>query len=237
MSVSFTHTQIEYFKRSAKQLHRQSSITHSQALDQIALANGFRNWSLLVKHSDPHTTENKKNRDVPLVFSRTSEQMRAALLRVPEDLGLEDDRSIGIAEKQAENLSSVFTSAQNAVNFSIDYMACLLTVPRIKIYSTSPAYWEMRSWLPYTLEYVEGGKSILLNRNYKPVGQTSRDWVDYSEFQHLYVHVTNDLRKTYTAKGAGIGFLFNDGCPPWNSRARATAYLKRLRVLGSVLSR
>lgn len=52
MSISFSPVQLERFRREAKKLSRESSITHSEALDRIAIRHGFTNWSLLVKHSD-----------------------------------------------------------------------------------------------------------------------------------------------------------------------------------------
>lgn len=52
MAISFSTAQLERFRRDAKKLCRESSITHSEALDRIAVQQGFTNWSLLVKHSD-----------------------------------------------------------------------------------------------------------------------------------------------------------------------------------------
>lgn len=52
MSSSFSPAQLERFRREAKKLSRESSITHSEALDRIAIRRGFKNWSLLVKHSE-----------------------------------------------------------------------------------------------------------------------------------------------------------------------------------------
>jgi uncharacterized protein YozE (UPF0346 family) len=51
MTNSFTPAQVERFRREAKKLSRDTSITHSEALDQIAAQQGFANWSLLAKHS------------------------------------------------------------------------------------------------------------------------------------------------------------------------------------------
>lgn len=51
MAMSFLPPQLERFRREAKKLARELSITHSEALDQIAVKNGFTNWSLLSKHS------------------------------------------------------------------------------------------------------------------------------------------------------------------------------------------
>jgi uncharacterized protein YozE (UPF0346 family) len=52
MALSFSLTQVERFRREAKKLKRERSITHNEALDRIAQHNGFSNWSLLAKHSD-----------------------------------------------------------------------------------------------------------------------------------------------------------------------------------------
>lgn len=58
MLTRFTSAQIEQFRRDAKRLARSKSIPLSQAQGQLASENGFRNWSLLVKHasSGPTTT-------------------------------------------------------------------------------------------------------------------------------------------------------------------------------------
>lgn len=52
MAVSFSPSQIDRFKRAAKKLVRELSIPHGEALNRIAAQQGFKNWSLLVKHSD-----------------------------------------------------------------------------------------------------------------------------------------------------------------------------------------
>lgn len=51
MATSFSPAQFERFRREAKKLSRDLSISHSEALDRIAVQNGFTNWSLLSKHS------------------------------------------------------------------------------------------------------------------------------------------------------------------------------------------
>lgn len=52
MATTFTTTQLERFRREAKKLSRDLSLTHSQALDRIAARHGYQNWSLLAKHSE-----------------------------------------------------------------------------------------------------------------------------------------------------------------------------------------
>lgn len=56
MSTSFSSEQLERFRREAKKLSRELSFAHSEALDRIAARHGFRNWSLLVKHSAASST-------------------------------------------------------------------------------------------------------------------------------------------------------------------------------------
>lgn len=56
MATFFSPSQLERFRREAKQLGRRLSITHSEALDRIAAQHGFTNWSLLSKHSDAAQT-------------------------------------------------------------------------------------------------------------------------------------------------------------------------------------
>lgn len=56
MAISFSNIQLERFRREAKKLSRELSITHSDALDRIAVRQGFTNWSLLVKHSNAPST-------------------------------------------------------------------------------------------------------------------------------------------------------------------------------------
>ena len=53
MSTSLSAAQVEQLRRNAKRLGRILSISHSEALDRIAARHGFKNWSLLTKHSKP----------------------------------------------------------------------------------------------------------------------------------------------------------------------------------------
>lgn len=232
---SFSPAQIERFKRDAKAVHRELSIPHSQALDRLAIDNGYKNWSLLMKRSDILGTPHLKRARRSHQFSRTTEFMRLALLKVPEPRQWRSLPRRELAQREVADLSQVFVSPQNAVEFANDYMNCLLTVPRFKLNSAAPAYWEMRSWLPYSNQSIGGGRHILVNRDYKPVGQVGKEWANYEEFPHLHVDVTDDQSKSFTAQGSSDGYLFNDGCSPWDSRADAVAYLERLKILLRVL--
>lgn len=53
MLTSFTPSQMDQLRRDAQRLRKQETLTHYQALDRIAVKHGYRNWSLLAKHSAP----------------------------------------------------------------------------------------------------------------------------------------------------------------------------------------
>lgn len=55
MAIQFSSAQINRFKRHAKKLADQLTLTHSEALDRIAREHGFTNWSLLSKHGETPT--------------------------------------------------------------------------------------------------------------------------------------------------------------------------------------
>lgn len=226
----FSAAQIEHLKREAKQLCRASSLlTHSQALDRIALANGHRNWSLLMKNATSLDAG-----PPPYRFSRTSEEMRLALHKVQLSTYSRTPR-VDAARQLVGDLSHQFISAHNAIEFAIDYMHCLLSVPRFKIYAATTVNWEMRCWLPYAARKLGEDDTILVNRRYKPVGQITEEWADYEAFPHLHARLDAERLKAFSARAESEGFLFNDGCLPWASRQDAAAYLERLHRLQAVM--
>jgi len=90
----------------------------------------------------------------------------------------------------------------------------------------------------YCIQRLEGGRYILLNRNYKPIGNQSTDWVTYNTDPSA-------IKMTITpAAAAKLSweqspsveriYLYNDGCIPTESAAHMTAYLKRLAVLAKI---
>ncbi|MGJ7530170.1 YozE family protein [Variovorax sp. GB1P17] len=50
MATTLTAARLEQLKREAKKLTRATSVSHAEALDRLAVENGFANWSLLAKH-------------------------------------------------------------------------------------------------------------------------------------------------------------------------------------------
>lgn len=228
MPTILSPEQIERLKREAKQVVRGSSLTHSQALDQQAVANGYPNWSLLMKHCAKTSLVTPP----PFRFVRTQAEMQLALRKIPEPkVGLR----IEAARSLVNDISHQLVSARNAVEFSIAYLECLLRVSRFKVYSAAPVYWEMWCWLPYEVKAVAGNVRILVNRNYKPIGQTTDAWADYAKFDHLHLALSQDQVALVSRRRSDQGYFFDDACPPWNSRRDAEEYLKKLRCLYSVI--
>ena len=73
MSTSFSTAQVEQFRRNAKRLGRTLSISHSEALDRIAVKHGFKIWSLLSKHSTPASAPAGATHDAPQTVPIPSE--------------------------------------------------------------------------------------------------------------------------------------------------------------------
>lgn len=245
MATSFTSAQIEQFRRAAKQLCRNTpDLTHSAALDRIAIQNGYANWSLLHKHSQGDgpiiSTPVTSITQPSFVFRRTPEEMRQALRKFPETRYGYTSRT-DVARAQTVDIRDRFVSAENAVDFAVSYVSSLLMVPRFYIYSASRANWELRCWLPYCVhpiadndDYAKG--QLLLNRRYKPVGQIKDNWADYEEHTNLHLHLSSTQITSVTAWKCSGGYLYNDGTCPWHSRRDAENYLKRLQVLQAIFN-
>ena len=115
---------------------------------------------------------------------------------------------------------------------------------------TNTHEWDIlhRAFLPYNVRRISGDTFILLNRNYWPVGMTQNRWYDYAACtdQHVRMNITQKQVTALTAdfrehqiKPYSVDnfYLFNDGCPPWNSAKDFAAYSKRLAKLMKRLSR
>lgn len=94
--------------------------------------------------------------------------------------------------------------------------------------------------LPYCLQKTGDGRWLLLNRNYKPLGTTNKEWVDYDTHpDRLKLH-----RRTVgaVAKAAvnvisdssnepDVIYLYDDGNIPTESAANWSAYTKLLSLV------
>lgn len=213
-------------RRDAKKRSRENGVILATALDQVAAEQGYRNWSQLQKNgSTPNVPQS-------WFFRRTQEEIAQSMRVVPEPASRYERRIRSeIARDNVQPLDARFASAANAVEFAIAYVEGLLAQPRFRLSAKSIAYWEMRLWLPYGASRVEGDTHVLVNRYYKPVGSTLRDYVDYGAYPHLSLRLPGHDWRAFSHRTAEQPFLFNDGCTPWHSRQDAEAYLGRLKEL------
>lgn len=78
--------------------------------------------------------------------------------------------------------------------------------------------WALRPFIPYCLRSVNDKTFIWLNRDYKPLGIATKSYdvfVDYMQLPWLHVQANEPVA------ARGDFWLFDDSCPPWNSKAHA----------------
>lgn len=91
---------------------------------------------------------------------------------------------------------------------------------------------------PYCL-HREGGGWVILNREYKPIGFCTSDFVDYSTLPivHRVQGLTLSVRSRLDCLGRAQRdwiYLYNDGCNPRNGSANMRAYLRRFILLAKL---
>lgn len=91
---------------------------------------------------------------------------------------------------------------------------------------------------PYCLNRLQDGRYIILNRNYKPLGVQTSEWVTYeTEPTVISINLTPAKAKAISWEGSenvDRVYLYNDGCIPTDGAAHMSAYLKRLGVLMNI---
>jgi hypothetical protein len=91
-------------------------------------------------------------------------------------------------------------------------------------------------YFPYCIERQADGSWVFLNRNYKPVGFNTGDWVTYADFP-----VSMKIRElgpaTLRELSCGEGepgnrvYLYTNGSEPTRNAEAMAAYLKKLELL------
>ena len=226
---NLTSTQFERLKLDAKKQARAAGIPLHKAQDNIANAHGFSNWALLSKFAGP-VGSNVIQR---YTFIRSVDEMRSAMLNQPDTF----ERIPGRHARPYVTVSDIwdkFRSPQEVVEFAIDYITTLLTVPRFQVGRRSRVYWEMRLWLPYVVETAHGTAQLLANREYKPVGMDTTQHVDYGKFTAFHTKMSAEQIEALSHQPTGYGYLYGDS--PWSSRKAAEIYLKRLLKLRTALA-
>lgn len=94
-------------------------------------------------------------------------------------------------------------------------------------------------YFPYCLDRLQDGRYIVLNRNYKPLGDAGSDWVVYEEHpsaQHLKGLTAAKAKAMSYKESTDLEriYFYNDGCAPTGSAEHWAAYSKRLQVLAKL---
>ena|SRR5437762_791773 len=91
---------------------------------------------------------------------------------------------------------------------------------------------------PYCLKRLPCGRHIFLNRDYKPLGLETQDFVRYEDFPRQSLPgLTPRVAAALSDRGSDNVddiYLYNDGCVPTRSAAHMRAYLKRLALLAKL---
>lgn len=91
---------------------------------------------------------------------------------------------------------------------------------------------------PYCLQKTKTGW-LVLNRNYKPLGALTKDWVDYdvhpsvlridhrsiAAIRKAALNISGEMRADETI------WFYDDSCVPWRSATNMLAYQQRLEPL------
>ena len=83
----------------------------------------------------------------------------------------------------------------------------------------------LRPFLPYCLHETGRDNFIWVNRDYKPLGIGTDDFVDYQLYPWLHVGKDNPLAMR------GQFWLFGDSNPPWQSKINAERLLNLMELL------
>jgi len=94
-------------------------------------------------------------------------------------------------------------------------------------------------FMPYCLRKQNDGRYVVLNREYKPVGFFTREYVKYEE--HPVAVTIEGIGSATAAKLSAKGdtstddiFLYNDGCVPTENAENMKAYLAKLQILAKL---
>lgn len=94
-------------------------------------------------------------------------------------------------------------------------------------------------FLPYCLQKQSDGSYVVLNRNYKPLGFTTGEWVDYASYP--IKAKMRGIKPKLAAKLSVSGktdmdqiFLYNDSTVPTRSKKNMDMYLEKIEVLAKL---
>lgn len=90
-------------------------------------------------------------------------------------------------------------------------------------------------FLPYCLQKQADGRYAVLNRNYKPLGLDTQEFVEYANYPCLVQlkGMTSKRASKMSWEGSGnvdVIFFYNDGSVPTEGTANWAAYASRLET-------
>ena len=91
--------------------------------------------------------------------------------------------------------------------------------------------------LPYCLQRLDDGRYILLNRDYKPIGIETKEWVRYEDYPsaHYFGNIVEDLAIALSSdpKSPNIYLIHLYGVKtnPARSVKNLEDYIRRLKLL------
>ncbi len=138
------------------------------------------------------------------------------------------------------DISASHRNALAGIKHALLYLDNLLAKPRFQIpKSETAAYMQMRRDFPYVIHSTnDPSVQILVNRNYKPLGNSSRtgeDWVNYDVCTNMHLRLSS-TEITSVSVFKGDQYLFDDSAPPWSGRSQAEAYRIRLQELRKLVT-
>jgi hypothetical protein len=89
-------------------------------------------------------------------------------------------------------------------------------------------------YLPYCLQRVSGGDYIVLNREYKPIGQCTEDVVEYATHRMKFLGLGPKLATKISCRASpdlDVIYLYDDGCQPEADVKALKQYFARLALL------
>lgn len=93
-------------------------------------------------------------------------------------------------------------------------------------------------YLPYCLKKQEDGKYAVLNREYKPVGFNTKEFIKYEEFPVTTAFkITKAKARKLSYEGSedtDCIYLYNDGCVPTQNKKNMSSYLEKIELLAKL---
>ncbi len=90
-------------------------------------------------------------------------------------------------------------------------------------------------YLPYCLDRLENGEYVVLNKQYKPVGFNTTDFINYGDFPvSVPLKITEAIaRKLSPERSGNLNriYLYDEGCIPDSNKKNMDAYTAKLELL------